>query len=128
MKAPKKKPKSAGRVAFLARADDIRAMVEAGHALFTIYQQHEGRLGISYSQFTRYVARYITHKQQHEKAEANTPALPVIEQSSQTTASGAQGAIGTKEESAQPATKPTRPPKPGFTHSATSGNTRKDLI
>ncbi|MCO1343017.1 hypothetical protein L0Z26_14040 [Burkholderia multivorans] len=34
-------------------------MVEAGYPVVQIYEQHGEELGISYSQFARYVARYV---------------------------------------------------------------------
>ncbi|MBS7736777.1 MULTISPECIES: TraK family protein [Pseudomonadota] len=57
--APKKSSRGAGRVAFLARLDSIRKMVEEGYPVVLIYEQHGEGMGISYSQFARYVARYV---------------------------------------------------------------------
>ena len=63
----------AGRVAFLAHLEAIRTAVEAGWPLSAIYDEHRGALGISYSNFTRYVARYV--RQPGGEATA-TPAGP----------------------------------------------------
>jgi hypothetical protein len=57
--APKTPSRGAGRVAFLARLDSIRKMVEAGYPVVLIYEQYGEEMGISYSQFARYVARYV---------------------------------------------------------------------
>jgi hypothetical protein len=57
--APKTPPRGAGRVAFLARLDSIRKMVEAGYPVISIYEQYGEGIGISYSQFARYVVRYV---------------------------------------------------------------------
>lgn len=47
-------------MAFLARKTEIAKSVAAGHQLNTIYADLEKALGISYSQFARYVKKYIT--------------------------------------------------------------------
>lgn len=60
---PSKKPRrGAGRVAFLARLEQFRELLAAGNEQRTIYDDFggEAELGISYSQFNRYVVRYIT--------------------------------------------------------------------
>lgn len=52
--------RGAARVAFLAHQAAIRDMADAGHTLTSIYQTHKDALGVmSYSQFARYVARYL---------------------------------------------------------------------
>ncbi len=60
---PSKRPRrGAGRVAFLARLEQFRELLAAGNEQRTIYDDFggEAELGISYSQFNRYVVRYIT--------------------------------------------------------------------
>jgi hypothetical protein len=55
-----KQRRGAGRVAFLARLEEYRALVAAGWPLTAIYdEQNVAGTGLSYSQFARYVARYI---------------------------------------------------------------------
>ncbi|NNM59268.1 MAG: hypothetical protein HKM04_05585 [Legionellales bacterium] len=49
-----------GRVTFLAKQGLISEAIEAGWPLTLIYEKHAEKLNISYSQFSRYVARYIT--------------------------------------------------------------------
>lgn len=48
-----------GRVTFIAHLAEITAELDAGRSLKAIYEQRRGRLGISYSQFARYVDRFI---------------------------------------------------------------------
>ena len=57
--APKHMLRGGGRVAFLARKDEIRQRIDAGYPLFAIFKEHESEMNISYSQFTRYVAKFI---------------------------------------------------------------------
>jgi len=74
--APKTHRKGAGRVAFLARADLFRSLVEAGHPQRSIYDDHAADLGISYSQFNRYVGKYLLGKapdHEHQKGPAPAP-------------------------------------------------------
>lgn len=47
------------RVAFLARLDAIKEEVAAGWTKITIYEKYRSVLGITYSHFTRYMAKYI---------------------------------------------------------------------
>lgn len=58
--------RGAGRVGFLARLDGIKQMAEAGYPLLSIYQKYESDVGISYSQFVKYVNRYIRSKPTNE--------------------------------------------------------------
>lgn len=69
-KAISEKFRGAGRIAFLARIDVIREMVFAGYPLLAIYRQYEEWLGVvSYSQFARYVARYVRNAVDQGKVE-----------------------------------------------------------
>jgi hypothetical protein len=74
-KTPGKRPevvhRGAGRVAFLAHIEAIQTAVDEGWPLTAIYERHKAELAITYSQFARYVARYI-------KGAANAkPAAPI---------------------------------------------------
>jgi len=51
--------KRRGRIAFIALRETIRIEIEQGWPLTAIYEKHTGQLGISYSQFTRYVGVHI---------------------------------------------------------------------
>jgi hypothetical protein len=48
----------AGRVAFLARVDKIKADLAIGVPLKAIYAKHQTELGIAYPTFCRLVSRY----------------------------------------------------------------------
>lgn len=52
-------PRGAGRIAFLAVKDDVVKAIKAGHSSTAIYNRLKPRLGISYPQFARYVAKFI---------------------------------------------------------------------
>ena len=43
-----------GLSAFRAVEPEVRSALDAGWTLVAIYEQHEGRLALSYAQFTRY--------------------------------------------------------------------------
>lgn len=59
--------RGSGRVGFLARMDAIKKMIEAGHPLLFIYKEHENHLSISYSQFVKYVHKFIRSKPDETK-------------------------------------------------------------
>lgn len=113
-KTPKKR-RGVGRVAFLARIDDFRNLLEAGHSLLAIYEIHGDELGISYSQFARYVTKYLRSKVSHEQPNtANRFSSAQINQ-----AAGQDSKPGTINKPA---------PGGGFKHNPNSGNDRDDLI
>lgn len=66
--------RGAGRVGFLARQEGIKKMVEAGHPLLTVYQEYEKDLSISYSQFVKYIHKYIRRKSDGNEGKKITPA------------------------------------------------------
>ena len=103
----KKNSRGAGRVAFLARIEDIRKMIDAGYTLLVIYEKYEKHLKISYSQFARYVTRYIRSKPRYENE-------------------GEKPVLATQTKAIDPGDKEKR--KPGFTHDPSSGSNRDDLI
>lgn len=116
---PNKKPRrGAGRVAFLAHLEQFRRLIEAGNEQRTIYDEFGGetQLGISYSQFNRYVVRYITGAKDdgHQKEGTRPPATP---RPSPATAGAGAGAGATEVK--KPAV---------FQHNPSSGNDRDDLI
>lgn len=69
-----------GRVTFLAKQGLIAEAMEAGWPLTLIYEKHAEKLGISYSQFSRYVARYITQVKSttHDKVEKPTDKASIV--------------------------------------------------
>ena len=48
-----------GRVRFFAQLPGVREKVTQGYALSVIYRQYQSVLGISYSQFRRYVSQHV---------------------------------------------------------------------
>lgn len=91
----KKRLKGAGRVAFLARIDEVRKEVAEGWPLVAIFDRHKGQLGgLSYSQFTRYVQRYVNGSTNN----GPTPKAPAARKSPQ----GGQASKPITPESRQP--------------------------
>jgi hypothetical protein len=72
----KRGPKPGAAPAFLARKDAIAAELDRGHKMRTAYEKYAPHLGISYSQFTRYVNQHIRKKEKKlkEKPNATAPA------------------------------------------------------
>lgn len=120
-KTPKGKWLGAGRVAFLAHAQAVRQMVEAGYPVLFIYRQFGAKLGISYSQFARYVVRYIRSPARHEHTQTSSPA-PILATPSPAPAVEEPPARDGR------AAKATQPAKRVFKHDPTSGRDRDDLI
>jgi hypothetical protein len=63
----KRRMKGVGRVAFMARLEEITADLEAGWPVKAIYQKNADKLGISYAQFARYVDQ-IVRRGHHSRA------------------------------------------------------------
>lgn len=119
-KTPKEGLTGAGRVAFLARLDEFRSLIQAGWPVTVVYENHgEDNTGLSYSQFARYVGKYIRKparrgaQRPEVTDEISPPTTPLVEQR----LSGAP---------TQPSTMSKR--QPGFQHDPSSGNNRDDLI
>lgn len=126
-KAPAKRHrKGDGRVAFLAKKDLFRSLLEAGHPQRSIYDDHGADLGISYSQFNRYVTQYLTQKEstdEHQKESGTGGHSPAP--------AGSVGGTGGKPEGPGPVQQkpqPTGKPGGGFKHNPSAGNDRDDLI
>ncbi|AGF73943.1 conjugal transfer protein TraK [Bartonella australis AUST/NH1] len=58
-----------GRVTFLFHIEEFRELLTAGHGQIVIYENFGGRakLGMSYSQFSRYINRYIKGKKEERR-------------------------------------------------------------
>ena len=50
-----------GRVRFFAARKRVSAYLNKGHSLIWIYRRLQADLQMSYSQFSRYVAQFLTH-------------------------------------------------------------------
>ena len=103
------KSRGHGRVAFIAHRENIKTLLEAGHSLRTVYEDHKEQLGIGYPQFTKYVGRFI-ESEEHQKGEVPARHEPT---------SGSTNNPAARTE--------TRPKPKGFSHDPNSGN-RNDLI
>lgn len=117
---PKEGLSGSGRVAFLARLEEFRVLIQAGWPVTVVYENHGGdKTSLSYSQFARYVGKYIrtpTKRGAHRaRATDGTqpPTTPLLEQRQPT-------------HPTQPSTMSKR--QPGFQHDPSSGNNRDDLI
>ncbi|HGC8067029.1 TPA: TraK family protein [Yersinia enterocolitica] len=123
-----KTPRGHGRVAFLALVEDFRKLLDAGHPLRSIYDDHQERLGIGYPQFTKYVGRYIRKaKDDGHQRKGSTEQGQTAPQSHSPAPTGAAGSGDGS--STAPAAKPSSGAKrPVFQHDPSSGNNRKDLI
>lgn len=125
-KAPRK---GDGRVAFLAHKDLFRSLLEAGHPQRAIYDDHCSDLGISYSQFNRYVGQYLIEKETthgHQNEAGSASASPPPDRTGQP-GGHSTGGSGLADARSQP--KPAAKPVAGkFSHDPNSGNDREDLI
>lgn len=64
-----------GRVTFLARLEQIQTLIEAGNGRRAVYDSLGGisGLGIGYSQFNRYVKRYLMSQEVSALCTSGTP-------------------------------------------------------
>ncbi len=58
----------AGRIAFLKHQAEVRVAVEQGQTLQAVFGEYGRKLGISYSQFARYVDKYVREAKPRSKA------------------------------------------------------------
>ncbi|WP_025902228.1 hypothetical protein [Tatumella sp. UCD-D_suzukii] len=115
MTTTRKQRKGDGRTKFLAHADTFRGLLLTGHPQRSIYDDYADVLGISYSQFNRYVGQYLLNKNEggHQKGKVVAAVADPVPQP-------------TTEDSAKPAGE--QPAKKGvFTHNP-DANKRTDLI
>lgn len=115
-----------GRVAFLARVEDFRKLIDAGHQLRAIYDDHKEQLGFGYPQFTKYVIRYIRKAKDdgHQRKDEGQNPKQSLPAASTSPAVVTGGASPTLPASGQSGSK--RPPV--FQHDPTSGNNHDDLM
>ncbi|PRE08849.1 TraK oriT-binding protein [Burkholderia multivorans] len=119
-KAPKERLTGAGRVAFLARLDKFRDLLEAGWPITVVYETYGGAdTGLSYSQFVRYVGKYIRTPSKRGSEQVK----PLDQSPTPTTPSPALSRL-------HPGPTPLQAPtsRSGFQHDPNSGNERDDLI
>ncbi len=59
MESPQPPRRGDGRMAFFAHRTEIQQLIHQGMSVIGVYRELESKLGITYSQFTRYVKSYI---------------------------------------------------------------------
>ena len=115
--------KTVGRVAFLAHRGAIRDLLEKGHRNKAVFTDLEAKLAISYSQFNRYVLRYITgEKDNGHQRESTVQSAP----SKVSPAPTAPTAERIRDNSPQIPKLSKKSAK--FWHDPNSGNNHDDLI
>jgi len=77
--------KGDGKVIFMAHLETFKKLLAAGHQQRRVFETHVNELGISYSQFNRYVNQYIGEKnsgehqkESHKQRQQQTPATVPI--------------------------------------------------
>lgn len=75
MKEIPKKELGTGRVAFLARKEDVKREVETGRTVMSIYREFGPKMGIGYSQFDRYVNKFIRSKPTEKPSTETEPKI-----------------------------------------------------
>ena len=72
MSTPKKRgPRPLAVTAFLSHRDVVKELLEKGWTMSAIFVRYELKLGVCYSQFTRYVERFIRPKEQAPQVAAS---------------------------------------------------------
>lgn len=115
--------RTVGRVAFLAHRDAIRDLLQKGHRNKEVFAELEAKLTISYSQFNRYVARYIlgANNDGHQRKSNGEITPPTHSpKPAPNTAQQAEDSVTKVESSTHK--------RPVFKHDPNSGNERDDLI
>lgn len=129
MSTPEKKSRGGGRVAFLKHRESIRELIEAGHVARSIYDKLGGdeKLGISYSQFMRYVNKFITPGKSHD-VQATPPPHPTPGVRTGTTAPTSSGHLPPANGTGKPASSGPRPgAQPRIQHNSVASD-KDDLI
>jgi hypothetical protein len=119
-----------GRVAFLARREDFQRLLDAGHSLRAIYEEHKAQLGIGYPQFTKYVSRYL-QKADHDRPQtrdgSGAPA-PAASANVPPPSTPQPAPAPPPEPGDKPAARPTSKPQKPFVWDPMAAHTREDLI
>jgi hypothetical protein len=125
---PEKKRRGVGRVAFLARLEEFRKLVEAGWPITSIYEDHGASTGLSYSQFVRYIGKYIRTPSTRNRSSEQPDAKSEPDTTPETLTR--QHVAPQLSKFNKPPSKPVSAPKGRavFHHDPTSGNIRDDLI
>lgn len=109
--------KTVGRVAFFAHQDEIRDMWAKGHSNKEIFKALEAQLDMSYSQFNRYLVRYIKgeNTDEHQRKGQGQKAKQSTTAGASDAVSSSRGETPTPATSGKPAGRP-----PVFKHNPDS--------
>ena len=125
---PEKIQRRVGRVAFLARLEDFRKLVDAGWPITSIYEDHGASTDLSYSQFVRYIGKYLRTPSTRNRGDEQPDAQPMPATTPETLFK--QHVASQLPKPNPPPAKPVSAPKGrvAFHHDPTSGNNRDDLF
>jgi hypothetical protein len=118
-----KRYRGSGRIGFFAHRDDFQRLIDAGHPLRAIYDEYRDALGVGYSQFAKYVRRYLQKASydRHQREDEGAPQVP-------SPTAGRHAPARSPRPGEQPAGTPTGKLADTFVHDPNAGNTRDDLI
>jgi hypothetical protein len=122
--------KGDGKVNFMAHLETFKKLLAAGHQQRRVFETHVNELGISYSQFNRYVNQYIgeknsdghqkeSHKQRQQQIPATVPTTGIGKQPTENSV-----AADSSTEKIPKAGKK----EPVFQHDPSRGNKLDDLV
>lgn len=125
---PEKMRRGVGRVAFLARLEEFRKLVDAGWPITSIYEDHGASTSLSYSQFVRYIGKYLRTPPTRNRSDDYPDSQPVPARTPQTPSKQAVIPPEPNLTSSPATTVSASKGRVAFHHDPTSGNSRDDLI
>lgn len=125
---PEKMRRGVGRVAFLARLEEFRKLVDAGWPITSIYEDHGASTSLSYSQFVRYIGKYLRTPPKRNRSDEHPDSQPVPARTPQTPSKQAVIPPEPNLTSSPATTVSASKGRVAFHHDPTSGNSRDDLI
>jgi hypothetical protein len=128
---PKKRYRGSGRIGFFAHRDTFQRLIDAGYPLRTIYDDYAERLGVGYSQFAKYVRRYLQKPSYARHQTEPGSAAPATAASARLTpppSTRQPAPAPPPEPDDKPATRPTSEPQKPFVWDPMAAHTREDLI
>lgn len=125
---PEKMRRGVGRVAFLARLEEFRKLVDAGWPITSIYEDHGASTSLSYSQFVRYIGKYLRTPPTRNRSDEHPDSQPVPARTPQILSKQAVIPPEPNLTSSPATTASASKGRVAFHHDPTSGNRRDDLI